>query len=94
MELIVSLIAGAIGGNAAGGVLKPVNLGMFGNSLAGIAGGFAAGQLILQAQFASGLFQQTTTGAAGVMAVLVASACGGSCATLLGGLLRQVTARR
>ncbi len=39
MELIISLIAGAIGGNVAGGLLNRMSLGTIGNSIAGILGG-------------------------------------------------------
>lgn len=93
MELIVSLIAGVLGGNAAGAVLKPLNLGMRGNSLAGLAGGFLGGQMVLQTDSLT-TFTSSSTGAAAVMAVLLAAAIGGFCLTLLGGLLRQATSRR
>ena len=33
MELLIGLICGAIGGNIAGGLLRNVNLGLFGNAL-------------------------------------------------------------
>lgn len=46
MELLISLISGAIGGNVAGGVLKNINLGVLGNSIAGIVGGGLGGQLL------------------------------------------------
>ncbi len=39
VELIISLIAGALGGNVAGGLLKNLSLGTAGNSIAGILGG-------------------------------------------------------
>ena len=38
-SLIMQLIGGAIGGNAAGGVLKNFSLGTLGNSIVGILGG-------------------------------------------------------
>ncbi|EET49357.1 hypothetical protein [Thalassobium sp. R2A62] len=46
MELIISLISGAVGGNVAGGLLKNLNLGMLGNSIAGIVGGGAGGAIL------------------------------------------------
>jgi uncharacterized membrane protein YeaQ/YmgE (transglycosylase-associated protein family) len=46
MELIIQLIAGAIGGNAAGAAMKNLSLGTLGNSIAGIVGGGAGGQLM------------------------------------------------
>jgi len=44
--LIIQLIAGALGGNAAGSVAKDVNLGPLGNSLAGAIGGGIGGQVL------------------------------------------------
>ena len=46
MNLIIQLIAGALGGNAAGAVLKNLNLGTLGNSIAGILGGGLGGQIL------------------------------------------------
>ena len=46
MELIISLIAGALGGNLAGGVMKNLSLGTLGNSLVGILGGGLGSQIL------------------------------------------------
>ncbi len=46
MELIISLIAGALGGNAVGGLAKNLNLGVLLNSVAGIVGGGLGSQII------------------------------------------------
>lgn len=46
MELILSLISGAVGGDVAGGALKKFDLGILGNSVAGIAGGGIGGQIL------------------------------------------------
>lgn len=94
MELIVSIIAGILGGNGAGAVLKPFNLGMLGNSLAGLAGGLAGGQIAKQLDAAAVFSLPASTDAAGVMAGLVAAGIGGFCLTLLGGFLRQFASRR
>jgi uncharacterized membrane protein YeaQ/YmgE (transglycosylase-associated protein family) len=48
MEMIISLISGAVGGNAAGSLLKNLNLGVLGNSIAGIVGGGAGGAILSQ----------------------------------------------
>jgi uncharacterized membrane protein YeaQ/YmgE (transglycosylase-associated protein family) len=47
-SLIINLISGAVGGNAAGAVMPDKSLGTLGNSLAGIVGG-GIGGTILQA---------------------------------------------
>jgi hypothetical protein len=44
--LIIQLIAGALGGNAAGGLSKDVNLGPLGNTIAGALGGGVGGQIL------------------------------------------------
>jgi len=46
MELIIQLIAGAIGGNAAGMALKKQSLGTLWNSVIGIIGGGLGGQIL------------------------------------------------
>jgi hypothetical protein len=46
INLIIQLVAGAIGGNGAGAALKNLNLGTLGNTIAGAIGGVAGGQLL------------------------------------------------
>ncbi len=46
MGFIIQLIAGAIGGNAAGMVLKKYSLGTLWNSVVGILGGGLGGQVL------------------------------------------------
>jgi len=46
LELVIQLIAGALGGNLAGALLKNQSLGTLGNSLAGIVGGGLGGQIL------------------------------------------------
>jgi uncharacterized membrane protein YeaQ/YmgE (transglycosylase-associated protein family) len=53
LNLIISLISGAIGGNVAGAALKDQSLGTAGNSIAGILGG-GLGGMILQSLGAAG----------------------------------------
>ena len=52
LNLIISLISGAVGGNIAGAALKDQSLGTVGNSIAGILGG-GVGGMLLQALGAS-----------------------------------------
>lgn len=62
INLIISLISGAVGGNIAGAALPEKNLGTIGNTVAGLIGG-GAGDFILKAL---GVLATTTaTGAAG-----------------------------
>jgi uncharacterized membrane protein YeaQ/YmgE (transglycosylase-associated protein family) len=46
MELIIQLIAGALGGNAAGAGLKNLSLGPIINTVVGLVGGAGGGQLL------------------------------------------------
>lgn len=46
IPIIVQLVSGAVGGNAAGALLKNLSLGTVGNSLAGIVGGGIGGQVL------------------------------------------------
>lgn len=46
MELIIQIIAGLLGGNAAGAGLKNLSLGTAGNSVAGAVGGGLGGVLM------------------------------------------------
>ncbi len=46
VSLIIQLISGAAGGNAAGALLKKLSLGPVGNSIVGILGGGLGGQLL------------------------------------------------
>jgi uncharacterized membrane protein YeaQ/YmgE (transglycosylase-associated protein family) len=73
LYLIISLICGALGGNAAGAVMKDKSLGTLGNSLAGIFGG-GIGGAILQAL---GLFPVGGAGGLDVAAIIANIASGG-----------------
>ena len=46
INLIIQIVAGAIGGNAAGAALKDVSLGATGNTIAGAIGGGVGGQIL------------------------------------------------
>lgn len=46
INLIIQLIAGALGGNAAGAAMKNVDLGTLGNTIAGAVGGAGGGTLL------------------------------------------------
>jgi len=46
LSIIIQIIAGAIGGNAAGKAMKDYDLGSTGNSIAGVVGGVLGGQIL------------------------------------------------
>ncbi len=76
MELIISLVSGAVGGNVAGGLLKNLNLGVRGNSLAGIVGGGIGGQ-VLSMLGAGGMAEAAATGGMDLTSILGSVASGG-----------------
>ncbi len=45
-QLILQIIAGAVGGNAAGKSMKSSGMGTLGNSIAGLVGGGVLGQIV------------------------------------------------
>jgi len=46
LPLLLPLLSGAVGGNIAGATIKPLSLGLFGNSLTGLLGGGLGCQLL------------------------------------------------
>ncbi len=94
MEIFVSLISGIIGGNVAGAVLKPLNLGMLNNSVAGLFGGFIANLALARLFSSTALAEIEASNAAKLILLLLAASAGGFCMTLLGGILRRATFRR
>lgn len=94
VEIFVSLIAGILGGNAAGAVLKPLNLGMLSNSLVGLFGGLIANLAAARLYSVAALAEVDTSDAAKLILLLFAAGACGFCMTLLAGILRQATNRR
>ena len=73
VNLIISLVSGALGGNAAGAVMKEKSLGTLGNSLSGILGG-GIGGAILQAL---GMGGGSTGGSMDIGSIIASIASGG-----------------
>ncbi|MBK9313161.1 MAG: hypothetical protein IPM55_02765 [Acidobacteria bacterium] len=81
---LISLIIGAVGGNAAGAVLKNYSLGTVGNTIAGLVGGGLGGQIIT-ALLSSG----ASTGLVGNIA---SSGIGGAVLMIVIGLIKNALA--
>jgi hypothetical protein len=93
LNLVIQLVAGAVGGNAAGAILKQFNLGPLGNSIAGIIGGGLGGQLLNMILAGSGAMP---AGAAGggfdvgaLLTQIVGGGVGGGILMVIVGLIRQ-----
>jgi hypothetical protein len=94
VNLIIQLISGAAGGNAAGAALKDYNLGNIGNTIAGAIGGVGGGQ-ILQALLPA------IAGAAGggldlesVVGQVIGGGAGGAILTVIAGVVKSMMGSR
>ena len=94
ITLIIQALSGAAGGNIVGSVLKNLNLGTVGNSLAGIVGG------VLGGNFLGGLIGPGATAAASggldigsIIGQVVSGGAGGGVLMAIVGLIRSVMAK-
>ena len=91
MNMIIQIIAGLVGGNAAGAGLKNLSLGTAGNSIVGAVGGlvssFAAGKLGLGADAVANL----DIGA--IIQSVVAGGAGGAVLTAILGAVKKAVAK-
>lgn len=77
VAIIIQLVSGALGGNAAGALMKKLSLGTVLNSILGIVGGGLGGQLL------GALGVGTTTGGIDVASIVGSIAGGGAGGGLL-----------
>ena len=98
VALIIQLVAGAIGGNAAGGAFKQASLGGLGNTIAGLLGGVGGGQLLsmlipaITGAAAAHAGAATGTGgldATGIIGQLLGGGVGGAVLTAAIGLIKN-----
>lgn len=89
-QLLINLVAGAVGGNAAGKASPTFDMGMIGNTLAGLVGGGVVGQLIpiiLPAITAAAQGGNLSMG--GIVANLISGGAGGAILTAIIGALKN-----
>jgi uncharacterized membrane protein YeaQ/YmgE (transglycosylase-associated protein family) len=79
MQIVVSLISGAVGGNIAGAIMKNFSLGPIGNTIVGLIGGGLGGQLLSM----TGMLQS-----GGTAADVGGSAVGGAVLMAIVGLIK------
>ena len=88
INLIIQLIAGAVGGNAAGAALKDYDLGKIGNTIAGGAGG---GQILTALlPFLNGTAGNVDIGV--VLGQAVGGGVAGAIVTVIVGLIKNAMA--
>ena len=89
-QLIINLIAGAVGGAGAGKASPKFDLGMVGNLIAGAVGGGVLGQivpLLIPAVAAAAQSGNLTLG--GVVSQLISGGAGGAILTIIIGLIKN-----
>ena len=91
INLIIQLIAGAVGGNAAGAALKDYDLGKLGNTIAGAIGGAGGGQILqILLPMLAGTAGNVDIGA--MLGQAVGGGIAGAIVTLVVGLLKNMMA--
>ena len=92
MELIISLICGALGGNGAGKLMKSFDLGVLWNSVVGILGGGLGAQLL------SSLGVLSNSGDAmsveGIIKNVVSSGVGGGILLAIVGFIKKLITKK
>ena len=91
-SLIIDLIGGAIGGNAAGAAMPDKSLGTLGNTITGIVGGGLGGQ-ILQA-LVPALFSSGGSDLGGIVGNIAGSGVGGGLLMIIVSLLKNALAAK
>jgi len=87
LPVIVQLISGAVGGNAAGAVLKKQSLGTLGNAVVGILGGGLGGQILHMLGISVGGGDMDLNGIIGSIA---SGGAGGGALLAIVGVIKQV----
>ncbi len=91
LPIIIQLISGAVGGNAAGAAMKNQSLGTLGNSIAGIIGGGLGGQLLTLLGVIAGGGGMNATAVAGDVA---SGGAGGAALMAIVGIIKSALAKK
>lgn len=91
MELIISLISGAVGGNLAGGLFKNLSLGTLWNSVAGIAGGGIGGTLLGMLGIGAGAMGGGDIGA--ILSTVAGGGVGGGVVLAVVGVIKNMMSK-
>lgn len=92
-QILINLIAGAVGGNAAGKASSNFDIGTVGNTIAGAVGGGVLGQIItLLIPAISAAAQAGNLSVGGIVSQLVAGGAGGAILTAIIGAIKNRSA--
>ncbi len=92
IALIIQLVCGALGGNISGKLLKNIDLGTLGNSIAGVVGGGVGGQILN----ALGLFAGAQGGSldlASIIGNIASGGVGGGVLMAIIGMIKSLLAK-
>jgi uncharacterized membrane protein YeaQ/YmgE (transglycosylase-associated protein family) len=92
VSLIVQLVAGALGGNAAGALFKKISLGPLLNSILGIVGGGLGGQLLSAVLGGGAAAGGLDLGS--IVSSIAGGGVGGGVLMAIIGLIRQALAKK
>jgi hypothetical protein len=90
LGIIIELIAGAIGGNVAGALLKDYDLGTLGNSIAGVVGGGIGGQLLGMVTGAAGAGAASGMDAGSFISMIAGGGVGGGVLMIIVGIIKRM----
>lgn len=93
IPLLVQLVSGALGGNAAGAALKNLSLGKLGNSLVGILGG-GLGGTILQTLLGADAAPSGSMDIGSILANIAGGGVGGAVLLAIIGALKNMTGKK
>jgi hypothetical protein len=89
-QILINLVAGALGGNAAGKASSNLDLGTLGNTIAGAVGGGVLGQIItLLIPAVTAAAQAGNLSVGGIISQVVAGGAGGAILTAIIGAVKN-----
>ncbi len=93
VPLLIQLVSGAVGGNAVGATLKKFDLGILGNSLAGILGG-GLGGTILQSVLGAGAAPDGGMDIGSILSSIAGGGVGGGLIMAIIGAVKNMMAKK
>lgn len=93
IPLLVQLVSGALGGNAAGAALKNLSLGTLGNSLVGILGG-GLGGTILQTLLGADAAPSGSMDIGAIVANIAGGGVGGGVLLAISGAIKNMMGKK
>lgn len=88
-QIIAQLIAGAVGGNAAGAGAKNLSLGTLGNTIVGLLGGLGGGTALASLLGGAADAAGGAGGMGGLVSSLVGGGAGGAILTAVVGIIKN-----